>query len=81
MGFRKPKFEIGVLRTKYGHRGMKNEIQEVGYQKRSLIGGVRETRFRVWVLRTKTQNMGTMIQYKSKGYLKRGFEMGYIVLS
>ena len=67
MGFRKPKFEIGVSKTKTEYRGMKNEFQQVGYQKRSLIGGVRETRFRVWVLRTKTQNMGTMIQYKGKG--------------
>ena len=48
MGFRKPKFEIGVLKTKVGHRGMKNEIQEVGYQKQKLTYGVSETRFKVW---------------------------------
>ena len=59
MGFRKPKFEIGVLRTKVGHGGMKNEIQEVGYQKQKLTYGVSETRFSTW---------GTMIQSKGKGY-------------
>ena len=59
MGFRKPKFEIGVLRTKVGYGGMKNEIQEVGYQKPDSTCGV---------LRTKTQRRGTMILSKGKGY-------------
>ena len=72
IGFRKPNSKIGVLKTKTEHRGMKNEIQQVGYFKRKLIGGV---------LRTKTQSRGTTIQSNGKGQLKRGFEIRYIILS
>ena len=38
---------------------MKNEFQEVGYFKRSLIGGVSETKTRIW---------GTENQNSKHGY-------------
>lgn len=37
---------------------MKNEFQQVGYQKRSLIGGVLETKVDLWGIRNQIQGVG-----------------------
>ena len=58
IGFRKPNSKIGVLKTKVGHRGMKNEIQGVGYQKQKLTYGVSETRFKVWGIENENPEKG-----------------------
>ena len=70
---------------------MKNEIQQVGYRKRKLIGGVSETIFKVWGAENENSKQGhydpTQKQWVSSSewlgieYPKRGFEIHYIVLS
>ena len=58
IGFRRPNPKIGVSKTKTEHRGMKNEIQQVGYFKRKLIGGVLETKVDLWGIRNQIQGVG-----------------------
>ena len=70
---------------------MKNEIQQVGYFKRKLIGGVSETIFKVWGAENENSKQGYYAPNQERGvssserlgieYLKRGFEIRYIVLS
>ena len=47
---------------------MKNEIQQVGYFKRSLIGGVSEIKVDLWVSETGFKVWGTENQNSKQGY-------------
>ena len=80
-----------MSKTKIEHRGMKNEIQQVGYRKQKLTYGVSETRFRVWGTENGNSKQGYYDPNQEQGvssserlgieYLKRGFEIRHIVLS
>ena len=47
---------------------MKNEIQQVGYFKRKLIGGVLETKVDLWGIRNQTKGVGTENGNSQQGY-------------
>ena len=70
---------------------MKNEIQEVGYQKQKLTYGVSETRFKVWGTENENSKQGYYDPIQEQGvssserlgieYMKLEFEIRHIVLS
>ena len=80
-----------MSKTKIEHRGMKNEIQQVGYWKQKLTYGVSETRFKVWGTENENSKQGHYAPIQGQGvssserlgieYLKRVFEIRHIVLS
>ena len=57
-----------MSKTKIEHRGMKNEIQQVGYFKRKLIGGVLETKVEHRVSETGFNRWGTENENSKQGY-------------
>ena len=80
-----------MSKTKIEHRGMKNEIQQVGYRKQKLTYGVSETRFNMWGTENQSSKQGYYDPIKEQGvssserlgieYLKREIEIRYIILS
>ena len=70
---------------------MKNEFQQVGYEKRKSLSGVLKTKSDRWGTWNQNSKQGYYGPIQEQGvssserlgieYLKRGFEMYYIVLS
>ena len=49
---------------------MKNEIQQVGYQKQKLTYGVSETRFKVWGIENQNSKQGYYDPIQGQGVVE-----------